>query len=221
MTMPNGQTQRGLADRTRRSRTRTEPPSAGRPFPARPTFATLPVAIAPEDLGITARSVAVTQSATERILPMLVGLYGDAEYKARREDGAGNRYRVFLEWLLKQRNAGQAEAEARLFEADLCAFLNDLYAHGSRPLPDVEALEARYEGECNAMAFDVRRRLASGEVETPEMYEALARSIAMHISHGIELFRLWQRRAVELRRSVRTLAVAEPRPSAPALRVER
>lgn len=206
-----GESRSDLAGRTRHSRQHPEPPASR--FPARPTTASLPTPITADALGVRERCLTVRQLATGRVLSMLVAMVGhDKAYGRTRGDGTKDRFRAFIEDLIDERNAGMSEAEARLYEVELASILKDLYPPTvARPACDIKALEARYECQSQIVWADIQRRIASGEPESPEMWDAFATAEAMDVAHDIELFRYAQRRSRELRKAAQT----------PALKVER
>lgn len=152
-------------------------------------------------MDLVGRCVAVTLSATADVIQAMVVAGGQKEYRCRRTDGADNPMVAFYRWLLKQRNAGQREAEGRLYEVDLVAFLGDLYGgESARSDAEIRAAESRYEADANAIHFEIQRRLAGGERETPQMCDLEIRLLALDVAHGIELIRARQRRKRALER---------------------
>lgn len=214
MTTTSGQSHSRLAGAARQSRSNTEPPNTYTPNHDAITAA-LARRFTPDDFDITGRAVAVHRLATEDVLPALVATYGDDEYKARRSDGVANKYRQFLLSVYRAWSVGAREAALRLYEADFCAFLGQLANRATRrTLPEIEALECRYESEANALWFAMRARVASGERETAAMYEQLGQAMALDIAHSIELFGAYQAKAADLR-------AAEKASAGATLKVER
>ena len=209
-----GESTRILAGCERKSRTHAErEPRAASRFPAPPSRASLPEPVTAESLGVRERCHTVRQLATDDVMPMLVRTVGhDKAYGRTRSDGTKDKFRALCEDIIDERNAGMSEAKARLYEVELVALLADLYQTATPPMHDVKALEVRYECQSQIVWADIQRRIASGEPESPAMWNEYARAEAMDIAHDIALFRFAQRRSRELRKAAQTT---------PTLKVER